>query len=659
MEGQAAIDVTNHSRRSPANVIRWATEGRRRTAVLLLYGLLIAIFGALLLWSDLPDSDEWPMQSGRVARLDLGRQALDAGAPPGIVKNQDPGGKEFVLAGGAAGDDPGLFIYVPVINEALDTSDPRTGVKLLLIALVCLALLYYPLVFHRLTGSFLAALLSPVLLLALIRPMHLGIDLYWILAWAILALVPPLALVPDIRSIRGALALLVPLMLAASFASSIRSHAGLIPLLFALILIVMRADWSLVRRGGVAAAAVVAYLAVSPLLIGAVTSNAVSWAGDRVDESGNNRHVFWHSAYLGLGYLPNEERIYWYDTLAQVRAHEIEPEVEDFGPEYERIMRDLYFDAVSEDPNHLISSTVSKVRIQIFDLPRRELIAAILLVPLLAVSAWGGLMRRFLLFAPAGIVIGFAPGLIGYPLLDVSFAGFATVMLLLLVALLTLAARAAPFLKALADRLLTTPGPLFAGDRFIGGCILSLGALLVWGQDGLVAVALGLLLGSTVLLLRGAVQLTEPERRGLFVVVGVAGLYVALRLTYLLDRAGAAASGLAPPAAVWGVLLVVLLLVTSSVWSDSVGQRSRSRALGLLRARRRYALALAATVALLCLTAWSIATGPGIRARAIAWTPTEAEMEQLTSQLEGYETGLDESGGATGDEGTAGQAEPD
>lgn len=64
----------------------------------------------------------------------------------------------------------------------------------------------------------------------------------------------------------------------------------------------------------------------------------------------NNHHPFWHSAYIGLGHKPNPEGIQYLDEVGYKKAQTINSNVTFFSPEYEAILKKLYFKFIRDYP---------------------------------------------------------------------------------------------------------------------------------------------------------------------------------------------------------------------------------------------------------------------------------------------------------------------
>ena len=140
------------------------------------------------------------------------------------------------------------------------------------------------------------------------------------------------------------------LLVLASLASAIRSQAGL-PLLIAAVLVLVRRPWSGWSRAGAIALCLVAYLSVSTFGMAAARAERDHQLDGRA-RRGRHRHghPFWHTTYIGLGYLPNDWDIRFYDGVAYRDVLREDPKAKFLGPAYGRILRDRYFKLVSDDP---------------------------------------------------------------------------------------------------------------------------------------------------------------------------------------------------------------------------------------------------------------------------------------------------------------------
>lgn len=451
-------------------------DPRRRTRTLLAIGVLAAVACGAYLWRELPAASDWQIQGARLESLEASVDVLDEGGPPLLVNaaGSTPAAPKYdhALSGG---NYPGLFVFLPVLAAVLGIS-VLSALKLLLLGLFLAPIAYYPLVFYRLTGSALAAVVSPFLLAYAVIDHAIFIDVYWILAWVVLALLPAVLLAWRIRG-RAGFTILLAAMLAASFASSIRGGAGLgILIAGAGVVVLSFNQWSKLQRAGATAALIAAYLAVSPGLMTLLDENARSFAGDdlvRDSAVGNNA---FHIAYIGLGYQPNDDGIYWLDEVGFAHAQREDPTVTYLGPGYNDIMREQFFDRVSDDPWSFVGLVLKKMDVALLAAGATTLIFVVLAA--LALRVLGSdrrLIRAAWLIGLAPLILGIAPGLVGIPGPNYVFGSTGVLAFLEVVEwalLLTLlgswagpriqAALAAPGLRSTGDSVLIVGGGTLA-----------------------------------------------------------------------------------------------------------------------------------------------------------------------------------------------------
>lgn len=76
-------------------------------------------------------------------------------------------------------------------------------------------------------------------------------------------------------------------------------------------------------------------------------------------------HPFWHTTYIGLGYLKNSFGLRYDDQIAIDKVKSISPTAKFCSPEYERILRDSYFDFIKEHPIYFIKTYAIKFMVLI------------------------------------------------------------------------------------------------------------------------------------------------------------------------------------------------------------------------------------------------------------------------------------------------------
>jgi len=71
-------------------------------------------------------------------------------------------------------------------------------------------------------------------------------------------------------------------------------------------------------------------------------------------------HPFWHSVYVGLGFLNNDYGLKMLDEIADSKARSIKPGVEYQSPEYERILRSEVFRIAKSHPRFIFETFAAK-----------------------------------------------------------------------------------------------------------------------------------------------------------------------------------------------------------------------------------------------------------------------------------------------------------
>jgi hypothetical protein len=399
---------------------------------LVLYGLLVSAYGIHYWDHQLPTADVALMQF-RQTGITASISVLDQGGPP-LVESGGPPYRQAVRDGqmfpADSTDDPGIYLYLPVAGYILGEHNPVVLLKWFSILGMGLALLSYPIVFYLLFDSLVVALLAPLVLVA-DSGFLFNSDVYFIQAWGIVVLLPFVLAVAKLRWRRGwSLATLAAATIAASFASSVRSQAGLGIALAALAVAVARERGFRWRALG-AGVVVVAYLLVSPLGIDAVRNYSQSLA--HVPQSARTPpgHPFWGNVYIGLGVVPNPWGIQWHDQSAQQAVAKVDPTAKSI-PAQQRILRHLYLQIVFHHPLEVLRIYSIKAAVA-FQRVWSHFWLPLLLAPLVLVA--GRRRRRFraefALTAPS-LLLGLAPPVLTVPhAYDAGFVGAVAFLALL------------------------------------------------------------------------------------------------------------------------------------------------------------------------------------------------------------------------------------
>jgi hypothetical protein len=311
-------------------------------------------------------------------------------------------------------DDQGIYLYLPLIGKLTGENQPSLLLKWLFAWLMALTVLFAPLLFATLFKSTLIGVLAPLPLLYSFDYLQ-NTDIYWICAWAIILCLPLVLVIYDRdRWDRTSIAVLLMAVALAGFASSIRSHAGLPILIAAALTVILRGRRWRARALAVTALAL-AYVATSSFVLAGVREYRDHSTGVNFTASTPTKHPFWHSMYLGLGYLPNPYGITWSDTVAIDAVERENPSAIYLSAEYERTLRGLYLDIVRDDPGFVARTYKAKLG-ELLRQVRTEYGLTLLLIP--AMALFGRDRRRnqmlLLLISPA-LLITLLPPLLTRP----------------------------------------------------------------------------------------------------------------------------------------------------------------------------------------------------------------------------------------------------
>lgn len=397
---------------------------------LLLYGLGCAlVMVASLLFSG---PDQWPMQGSRADELTNSIRAFDHGQQ--LLVGERPDGS---LMPAGSKDDLGLFVIAPLLGKLIGSTDPTTIMRAMFAVFFLPAITLAPLLFRRITGSLVAALLIPlgmaVGLGTLIALSPVQLDIYWIAAWVTLGLLPIIFWI-DGRWPRHAWAAFLAISLLAAVASSVRSQAGLPAALACLLVIATRAPWRIPGKVAVAACVLAVYLLAGTTAVSAIQDSRDRHAPESARASNvAPNHLFWHTAYLGFGYLPNDQGIWWFDGFADAAGRERDPNAGYGTVRYEHVMRTLTTDLVADHPLWAVGVMFKKFLVFLF------LSVPFLLILLLtwpwAFRRHGALTRRITLLVAPTLIVSVIPPILAVPYPEYGFGWLSALFLLCLVSI--------------------------------------------------------------------------------------------------------------------------------------------------------------------------------------------------------------------------------
>jgi len=78
------------------------------------------------------------------------------------------------------------------------------------------------------------------------------------------------------------------------------------------------------------------------------------------------KHPFWHSVYIGFGFLNNDLDIKWDDSVAMEKVRSVSPDATYLSPEYESILRREVIRIAIDRPHFLLRNIFAKIGILLF-----------------------------------------------------------------------------------------------------------------------------------------------------------------------------------------------------------------------------------------------------------------------------------------------------
>lgn len=125
-----------------------------------------------------------------------------------------------------------------------------------------------------------------------------------------------------------------------SAAAYMRSHAGIGVLLFIIVILLCNKYWTWAKKATMALVLAIGII-IPILFFSAIRSQSESYI---ISQNPNYQLssqgiVFWHTVYIGLGFMGNEWGMHYSDLVGLERAKQIAPQVKYLSPEYLQIMK--------------------------------------------------------------------------------------------------------------------------------------------------------------------------------------------------------------------------------------------------------------------------------------------------------------------------------
>ncbi|MHB8656947.1 MAG: hypothetical protein ACYC91_03185 [Solirubrobacteraceae bacterium] len=403
--GHAMLD---RGRRRGRSAARWLGAHPHWTVAAL--GAIAAVAMALDLESVLPTP--WPLMPTRLTGIQDSLKTIHLGGP-------------LLLGGYPAGpydpsyfDDPGAYIFVPLLSKVFGIANPLLIIRSGFVALFALTAAIYPFVFYKLTRSLVAAVASPIVLFIVTRWLGYYGDIYWVVPWASLTILPLLLLL-DRRWPRFSLVWLLGLMVLASWVHTMRSSSGYEFILPAIAIVIMR-RWRWWRTAGAVALLIVAYLSVSTFVVNAIKADR----NQRLAQL----HVppfavrgsagYWHTIYIGMGYLPNAWGIRYLDGIAAARVQHDAPGTVYLSAKYDTALEHAVTQLALAHPLAVLRQYLAKVVVVVAD-SWRYLLALVISLALVAMVAPDlRLKRRTVLLVLPALLLTFLQPIVAIPKLE-------------------------------------------------------------------------------------------------------------------------------------------------------------------------------------------------------------------------------------------------
>lgn len=330
------------------------------------------------------------------------------------------------LRRGTFGDDPGLYLAAPFIHSVgVPVEQARFVLAIVAAVLMTIPVLVVASALRQRRSSVGVAILLPVFAIASTLLWEGG-DVYVFPALvALLGLtmlfVESIGLVRSLRSLAVVLGAFSLFCIVATLFRGTSVAVGAVVL--AASLFAFRRDGR--RRTVLRVLALAVVLLGPPLVLRATTRyRDVAFAG-RDGAPLLDRHMFWHSIYIGLGVAPNKYGIAYVDSSAINFVGRVAPTAGYQSPEYEAVLRRRFTQLVREDP--LFVARQFAIKIVVVGL------SFVFLLPFLGQRRLIASRQRAREFFLAGLAIalaGLLPGLLVVPVVRYASAGVIVLLFL-------------------------------------------------------------------------------------------------------------------------------------------------------------------------------------------------------------------------------------
>lgn len=300
-------------------------------------------------------SRQWELQSAAMA------QSAVPSAPPLVGALPADSGITYRALG--AVDDAGLPYLLPKVAHLFHLS-LSSAWMLWFFAMLLLSLAIGAYGMMRLLTSPLVKVFYLIhLLIVTVLTVMVG-DVYALSACLAIAATPfALRFVSDPidgRRFRSSLVVLFVAGIVFGWAHLVRSHSATGLMLFIGVLLLFAAQAAWLKRSALLATMLVGFF-VPQLHMKTVFDARDAFLSAQVGyRSLARQHPFWHSIYIGLGFLSNDYGLAYKDEIAQKKVRQVAPHAEFCSPEYETVLKSAVIDLIKKDPAFVVLTLLAK-----------------------------------------------------------------------------------------------------------------------------------------------------------------------------------------------------------------------------------------------------------------------------------------------------------
>ncbi len=340
-----------------------------------------------------------PLMPARYAELQAAFDSYAQGFPPLVAATQTDSGTVYRALG--VTDDAGLYYMLPKLAHLLHLALPEAwAVWFFAILILSFGLgIYGTMRLLKTVSAKILYLIELSLLGALI--IKYG-DIYQIAPCLALAAVPlmlqSLSSEREDRALWRDAAALGTAGFIFGLAHLVRSHSATGLMLFAIILLLFGTAMRAWHKRLVLVAIVLIGFMLPLLYMNHVADmrDAFMKAHQPNYHQVLRQHPFWHTVYIGLGYLSNDYGLAYKDIVATKKAHELAPDAPYCSPQYEAVLKTAVIELLRKAPVFVAETLIAKFGV-------------VLIYFLLAANL--GILAAIRYLKPWAVEVAFAAGL--------------------------------------------------------------------------------------------------------------------------------------------------------------------------------------------------------------------------------------------------------